>query len=108
MTASAGSRQHLAPSGEPGNLYPERGLLVDFAMQGSVQRFPEFDPAAGQRIKALARRARPPHQQDLAVAKDRGADGELGMRRRRSDQAMIQKGRNRWSDWSMPDRPAKV
>ena len=47
-------------------------------MQRRVQRFAEFDPAAGQRIKSLGRRARAPHQQNLAVAKDRGADGKLG------------------------------
>ena len=47
-------------------------------MQRGVQRFAEFDPAAGERVKALARRAGAADQQDLAVAKDRAADGELG------------------------------
>src|SRR5580698_10883591 len=42
-----------------------------------MQRFAEFDPAAGQRVKSLARRACPPHQQDLVVAKDRRTDGKL-------------------------------
>jgi hypothetical protein len=50
-------------------------------MQRSVQRFAEFDPAAGQRVKSLAGRARAAHQEDLAIAKDRAADGELGMLR---------------------------
>ena len=81
MPAAAGSRQHLAPSGEADDLDLQPGFLVDLAMQRRVQRFAEFDPAAGQRVKALARRAGAPHQQDLAVAKDRGADGELGVGR---------------------------
>jgi hypothetical protein len=81
MPAAAGSRQHLAPSGEADNLDFQRGFLVDFAMQRRMQRFAEFDPAAGQRIKALGRRSRAPHQQDLVAAKDRRADGKLGMRR---------------------------
>jgi hypothetical protein len=45
-----------------------------------MQRFAEFDPAAGQRIKTLGRRSRASHQQDPVVAKDRRADGKLGMR----------------------------
>src|SRR5882757_3765080 len=95
MSVAAGSRQHFAPSGEANNLDPQRGFLVDFAMQGGVQRFAEFDPAAGQRIETLRRRPRAPHQQDLAVAKDRRADRKLGMRRldggRRAHQSMIRK-----------------
>jgi hypothetical protein len=49
-------------------------------MQRRVQRFAEFDPAAGQRIEAAGWRPRAPHQQNLVVAKDRRADGKLGMR----------------------------
>ncbi len=62
----------------PTDLDLEPGLLVDLAMQRRVQGSAEFDPAARQRIEALARRARAPHQQHLAVAEDHGADGELG------------------------------
>ena len=40
--------------------------------------FAEFDPAARQGVKTVARRAGAPHQEDLAVAKDRAGDGELG------------------------------
>ena len=43
-----------------------------------MQRSAEFDPAAGERVKALAGRAGAADQQDLAVAEDRAADGELG------------------------------
>ena len=78
MPAALGRRQHLAPAGELQNLDPQPGFLVDLAMQRGVQRFAEFDPAAGERIKALARRAGAANQQDLAVAKDRAADGKLG------------------------------
>src|SRR5258708_28570017 len=52
-------------------------------MQGRLQRFAEFDPAAGQRVKTPGRRPRAPYQEDPVVAKDRGADRELGMGRRR-------------------------
>ena len=78
VPAAAGSRQHLAPSGQAENLDSQPGFLVDLAMQRRMQRFAEFDPAAGERIEAFARRAGAADQQDLAVAKDRAADGELG------------------------------
>jgi hypothetical protein len=42
-----------------------------------MQGFAEFDPAAGQRVEALAGRAGAAHQQHLAVTKDRGADCQL-------------------------------
>ena len=79
MAAAGGSRQHLAPAGEADDLDFQRGFLVDLAMQGGMQGFAEFDPAARQRIKALGRRTRAAHQQDLVVAEDRRADGQLGM-----------------------------
>src|SRR5206468_1596054 len=66
------------PAGQVQNLYTQAGFLVDLAMQRCMQRFAEFDPAARERIKPLARRARAADQQNLAIAKDRGADGELG------------------------------
>ena len=47
--------------------------------QGWCSEFAELDPAAGQRIEPLGRRARPAHQEHLAVAEDRGADRDLGM-----------------------------
>src|SRR5882724_937937 len=101
MSVAAGSRQHFAPSGETDNLDPQRGFLVDLAMQGGVQRFAELDPAAGQRIEALGRRPRAPRQQDLVVSKDRSTDGKLGMRwldgGRRGHQSMIRKRGSRFS-----------
>jgi len=81
MSVAAGSRQHFAPSGKANNLDPQCGFLGDLAMQGGVQRFAELDTAAGQRIETLGWRPRAPHQQDLAVAKDRRADRKLGVRR---------------------------
>ena len=105
MPAAAGSRQHLAPAGEVDDLDFQPGFLVDLAMQGGVQRFAEFDPAAGERIEAFAGRARAAHQQDLAVAKDRGADGELGMGwLGGGDQGVIRKS----GSLIMPDRQAQV
>jgi hypothetical protein len=80
MPATRRSRHHLAPSGEVDDLDFQAGFLIDFAMQGRVQGFAEFDPAAWQRIKALGRRSRAPDQQDFSIAKDRRADGKLGMR----------------------------
>jgi hypothetical protein len=50
-------------------------------MQGCMEGFAKFDPAARQRIKTLGWRSRAAHQQDLAIAKDRGTDGQLGMGR---------------------------
>jgi len=55
MPAAGGSRQHLAPSGEADDPDFERGFLIDFAVQGGVQRFSEFNPAARQRIEPLGR-----------------------------------------------------
>ena len=46
VPAARGSRHHLAPSGEADDLDPERGFLIDFAMERGMQRFAEFDPAA--------------------------------------------------------------
>ena len=43
MPAAAGSRHHLAPAGEANDLDFQRGFLIDFAVQGGVQRFAEFD-----------------------------------------------------------------
>ena len=84
MSAAAGSRQHLAPSCEANDFDLERGFFRDFAMQRRMKRFAEFDPPARQRIETPGRRSGAPHQQDFSVAKDRGADGELGMRGRDS------------------------
>jgi len=81
MPAALSSRHHLAPSGEVDDLDLQAGFLIDFTMHGGVQGFAEFDPAARQRIKAPGWRSRAPHQQDFAIAKDRGADGQLGMGR---------------------------
>src|SRR6516164_642181 len=78
VPGAACSRQHLAPAGKSYNLDAKRGLLVDLAVQGRVQGFSELDAATRQRIEAPGRRARAPHQEDLAVAEDRGADRELG------------------------------
>ena len=71
------TRRSPKPSGEAGDLDSQARFLVDLAMQSGVQRFAEFDPAAGQRIKSLAGRAGAPHQQHLVVAEDRGTNGEL-------------------------------
>src|ERR1700712_4129089 len=91
VPAALGGRQHLAPSGELQNFDSKPGFLVDLAMQRRVQRFAEFDPAAGERVKALARRAGTANQQNLAVAKDRAADGKLGTGRlKRGNQRVIQ------------------
>ena len=107
VPAAVGCRQHLAPAGEAQNLDSQAGFLVDLAVQRGVQRFAEFDPAAGERVKALARRAGAADQQDLAVAKDRAADGELGTGRLdRGSQGVIRKAGN--SRWIMPDRFAQV
>ena len=54
MATASGLRQHLAPSGKADNLDFKGGFLVDLAMQGRIQRFAEFDPAAGQRVETLA------------------------------------------------------
>ena len=81
MPPTGTSRQHLAKAGQTQNLDSQAGFLIDLAMKRRLQRFAEFDPAAGERVEALARRAGAPDQQDPAVAKDRGADGELRMGR---------------------------
>ncbi len=81
MPVAGGGRNHLAPAGKADDLDFERGFLIDFAMQGGVQRLAEFDPAAGPCLAALGGRSRAAHQQNPVVAKDRGADGKLGMRR---------------------------
>jgi hypothetical protein len=47
-------------------------------MERGVQGLAEFDPAAGERVESLARRAGAADQQDLVVAENRAADGELG------------------------------
>ena len=61
----------------------------DLAMQCGVHRFAEFHPATRKRIEPFGRQARAPHQQDVAAAKDRRADGQLGMRRLDKDGAGI-------------------
>jgi hypothetical protein len=43
-----------------------------------MQGFAELDPAAGERIEALARRAGAANQEDFSIAENRTADGELG------------------------------
>src|SRR5437588_4220655 len=85
MPAAFGRRQHLAPSRQVQNFDSKPGFLVDLAVHCGVQRFTEFDPAARERIEALAQRAGATNQQNLAVAKDRAADGKLwtgGVKRR--------------------------
>src|SRR5260221_11829404 len=78
MPAATGGRQHLAPAGQAQDFDFQSSFLVDLAMQRGVQRFAEFDPAAGQRVESPGRRAGAADQQNLAVAKDRAADRELG------------------------------
>ena len=72
-----------------------------------MQGFAEFDPAAGERVEALAGRAGAADQQDLAVTEDRAADGELGAGRLdRGSQGVIRYAGNLLS--IMPDRFAQV
>ena len=78
MPAAIGPWQHLAPAGQARTLDSLAGFLVHLAVERGMQRFAEFDPAAGERVKALAWRAGAADQQDLAVTEDRAADGELG------------------------------
>src|SRR5258708_22288041 len=77
MPAAGGPRNHLAPPGKPYDLDFQGGLLVDLAMQRGVQGFAEFNPAARQRVIALGRRPRAANQQDLVIAEDRRAHGQL-------------------------------
>ena len=55
----------------------EPGLFPDLAGQRLMQAFAEFHPAAGKGVDALGRLAGAADQQDLAVAENPGADGEL-------------------------------
>jgi hypothetical protein len=72
-----------------------------------VQGFAEFDPAAGERVKALAGRAGAADQQDLAVTEDRAADGELWVDRvGRGSQGLIRYAEELAG--IMPDRLAQV
>jgi hypothetical protein len=50
-------------------------------VQRAMQRFAEFDPAAGERVKTPGGRAGAADQEDLAVTEDRAADSELGTSR---------------------------
>jgi hypothetical protein len=43
-----------------------------------VQAFAEFDPTAGQRVKAFCGRYRAADHEHVAFAEDRGANGKLG------------------------------
>ena len=104
MPAATGSRHHLAPSGEVDDLDFQAGFLIDFAMQGRMQGFAEFDPAARQRIKTLGRRSCAPDQQDFSIAKDRRADGKLRVGRLKGGRpGMIPKSGKRFSQVIMPD-----
>src|SRR5258708_959031 len=79
MAAGGGARAHLAPACQAYDLHLPPRFLVDLALQRGMQGFTEFDRAAGQRIEALGRRSRAPHQENLVVAKDGRADRELRM-----------------------------
>src|SRR5882757_4992979 len=81
MAAAGCGGQYLAPAGKAHDLDSEPGFFIDLAMQRRMQGFAEFDPAPRQRIEALGRRARAPHQQDLVVAEDGSADRKLRMLR---------------------------
>ena len=48
MPAATRGRQHFAPSREARDFDPQRGFLIDLAIQSRVQRFAEFDAASGQ------------------------------------------------------------
>ena len=72
-----------------------------------MQGFAEFDPAAGERVKTLAGRAGAADQQDLAVAEDRAADGELGAGRLDRGSQGVNPVRRELAG-IMPDRFAQV
>ncbi len=95
MPAALGTRHDLAPRGEINDLDLERGFLANLAMQGGVEGFAKFDPAARQRIKTPGRRSGAAHQQDFAIAENCRADGKLrvgGLKEGR--QGMIPKSGN--------------
>ena len=77
MPATTRRRQDLAPAGQANDFDLDGGLFVDLAMQGRMQGLAEFDPAARQRVKALARGASATHDEHAIVAEDGGADGKL-------------------------------
>src|SRR5207247_8426192 len=71
------TRDYFAVAGERERFDREAGLLPDLAHERLVQGFTRFHAAARQGEKAARGRPRAPDDQDLAVADDGGADGEI-------------------------------
>jgi hypothetical protein len=91
-------RKHFAPARGTDDLDREADFLRYLAMQRLGHGLAEFDAPAGQGMQALAGWPSAAHQQNFAVAKDRGADGELGSLERR--------GRNLGHQSMIPTRRA--
>lgn len=72
---------HLAIARKYQGLDLQAGFLADFANHGLGERLPQFDHAAGEGKQAVSWGVCPAHNQNPALAENRGADRKIGPRR---------------------------